>query len=492
MSSVVPLLFGGLMLRYFGLLHPEFLPDIEPIIILSLSLVVYYAGLTIDIKNTLRFWKIIALLATVGVFLFTVITGLITYYIAIGLTLSVSIILGVILSPTDPAALFSVLESGNVKVKKKLRTILIGESCFNDAAAFITAFIILYPLIIQGEPVSPLLVIGRFLWSIVGGALSAIIVTYILGRLIERLMDPKTTKVIAITSAIVSYILAESIFASGIIASLVSGILYGNLRSLGIAPIPRRLLVGVMEDIMFIIEIFVFILLGALIDPITLPDLVVPGLAVAFIALFITRPVVVYGLSFFDKRINWAERLFISLAGTKGVTSGALALAIIARGIGSPEQILILTFITILITVTFQGTVLSILIKKLGLEEREDVLRELILKRNALREALLDLVDKYSAGEISRDVYLALSSELKDRISEIEREIGEITALRRRTIEELNTRKMILEKQIEYLNREYEEERISTELYEKMISEIRDEIDEIEAQLRELGVASKA
>lgn len=483
-SSVVPLLFGGLILRYFGILKPDLVPDLEPVIILTLSLVLFYAGLTLDVENTLRYWKVIALLAIAGVFLFTIIMGTFVQLSPLGLTLASAILLGAVLAPTDPAALFSVLESGH-KVKRKLKTILVGESCFNDAAAFVTVFIVLVPLLFAKKAVSPSLIVLGFLWSIAGGVLTGIFVTYILGKMIEHLRDPTTTKVLVITSAILSYILAESIYASGVIASLTAGILYGNLRLIKLTPLPKRNLIDLMEDINFLVEIFIFILLGSIIDPAKLPNVIVPGFVIAFLALIFARPIVTFLLSSIDRRIKWEEKLFLSLAGTKGVTSGALALALATLGIPYADEILVLTFITILLTVTFQAVVLPILIKKFRLEEKEDVLRELILKRNALREALLDLVDRYSNGEVPENIYRELSSEIKDKISEIEREIGEITESRRLTIERLKARINILNKQIEYFDNEYNEGRISTDLYEKIVSELRNEKEELEVQLKE-------
>ncbi|MGQ4892915.1 MAG: cation:proton antiporter [Candidatus Njordarchaeia archaeon] len=484
-SSVVPLLLGGLLLRYFGLLEPDLIPDFEPVLILTLSLVLFYAGLTLDVKNVIRYWKVIALVAIVGVFLFTVILGPIVYYFSLGFTISSAFLLAAVLAPTDPAALFSVLES-SAKVKRKLRTILIGESCFNDAAAFVTVFIVLVPLFMANVPPSPIVIVLSFIWSIAGGALSGIVVTYLLGRLIEQLKDPTATRVLVIVSAIVAYLLAEMVHASGVIASLVSGILYGNMRIIGISPIPKRSIIKLMEEINFIVEIFIFILLGSLINPVELPIIVIPGTIIAVFSLLIARPAVIFVLTIIEKRINWKERVFLSLAGTKGVTSGALALALAAINAPSSHQILVLTFLTILATVSFQTVALPYIVRRFKLEEKEDVLQELILKRNALREALLDLVDKYSNGEISLEVYRELSSEIKDSISEIEREIGEITEMRRITMEKLRTKIDMLKKQISYFDKEYNEGRISADLYERIVSELRDEIDDLKSALKEL------
>ena len=484
-SSVLPLLLGGLLLRYFGLLEPDLIPDFEPVLILTLSLVLFYAGLTLDIKNVIRYWKVIAIVAIVGVFLYTLILGPIVYYFSIGFTISSAFLLAAVLAPTDPAALFSVLESGG-KVKRKLRTILIGESCFNDAAAFVTVFIVLVPLFLASVPPSPIVIALSFIWSIIGGALSGLIVTYLLGRLIEQLNEPTTTRVLVVTSAILAYLLAESLDASGVIASLVSGILFGNMRVIGISPMPKRSIIKLMEEINFIVEIFIFILLGSLINPFELPSIILPGIIIAVFSLLVARPAVIFILTIFERRVNLKERIFLSLAGTKGVTSGALALALAAISVPSSHQILVLTFLTILATVSFQTVALPFLVKRFGLEEKEDVLQELILKRNALREALLDLVDKYSNGEISLEVYQELSSEVKESISEIDREIGEITEMRRITVEKLKTRIEMLKKQINYFDKIYNKGKISADLYEKIVSELRDEMDDLESALKEL------
>ncbi len=492
-STVIPLLIGGLALRYLGVFDPSTLPDIEPIIILTLSMVLFYAGLSIDINSLLRYAKVILILAVIGVFMFTAIMGYLTFYMGLGLSLASAVILGAVLAPTDPAALFAVIED-RVKLRKKIRTILVGESAFNDAAAFITVFIVLVPLFYEGGAISPITIVARFFWSMIGGGLSGLAVTYIIARLIENIKEETTTKILVPTSALLAYTVAEALGSSGVIAAMVSGLLFGNLKLLKITPLPKRELLEFFENINFLIEIFIFILLGALIDPLVLSSVAFQGLVIAVTSLFLVRPLVVNALTVVDRRINLKERTFIALAGSKGVTSGALALALATHYVGGLDtsQILILTFFTILLTVIFQGISISYLANKLEVEEKEDVLQELITKRNALREALMELVDRYSNGEISAETYRELSAEIRENIALLEREIGFIMESKRRRIEKLSTQIALLRKQREYLDKLFSGGNISAELHEKLTSELDEKIENLEIELKELtGTTAK-
>ena len=127
---------------------------------LTLACVLFYAGLTMNLKELRLSIKSIMLLATLGVTLTAIIAGITIWTIGIGLT--AALLIGAILSPTDPAALFSVLESGGVRVKKKVFSILEGEAVFNDATAVILVITVFLPLVVSSSALNWGVVLFQF------------------------------------------------------------------------------------------------------------------------------------------------------------------------------------------------------------------------------------------------------------------------------------------------------------------------------------------
>ena len=130
----IVLILAGMVLQ---LLPLEVIPEglgLEFIAQLTLAAVVFYAGLTMNLKETQRSRNSIVLLATLGVLLTSIFSGMAVSFFS-GSMIALALLIGAIVSPTDPAALFSVLESGGVRVKRKLFTLLEGEAVLNDATA---------------------------------------------------------------------------------------------------------------------------------------------------------------------------------------------------------------------------------------------------------------------------------------------------------------------------------------------------------------------
>lgn len=117
----IPLITAGLLL---GLWIPtEGLTDLiglDFIAQLTLATVLFYAGLTMNIRELAASSKLILLLSTLGVLATALVAGVTILAVFPAIGLYVAFLIGSILTPTDPAALFSVLESGGVRVKKKV------------------------------------------------------------------------------------------------------------------------------------------------------------------------------------------------------------------------------------------------------------------------------------------------------------------------------------------------------------------------------------
>ncbi|MDF1539684.1 MAG: cation:proton antiporter, partial [Candidatus Thorarchaeota archaeon] len=258
----IPLIIAGIILGVA--LGPEatFLPadfGLDFLAQLTLAAVLFYAGLTMNLKETNRARTTIVLLATLAVLLTSLIAGItITYLVPV---IGLALLIGAIVSPTDPAALFSVLESGGVKVKRKLFTLLEGEAVFNDATAVILVTTVFEPLIIPVLRQPWYLVLLEFILSMGLGVVIGYAVAYGIGRLILKTGEDTNISILTATTPILAYGLGEGVATiltgvhPGALACVFAGIFLANSKMIDISFMPQKSMRGVMKNVSFVFEI---------------------------------------------------------------------------------------------------------------------------------------------------------------------------------------------------------------------------------------------
>ncbi len=514
----IPLIIAGIILgqanEFYSIFPVDF--DVSFIAQLTLATVLFYAGLTMNLKETSRARVSVVLLATLGVLLTSVISGVTMYFItpAVGTILALALLIGAIVSPTDPAALFSVLESGGVRVKRKLFTLLEGEAVFNDATAVVLITTVFEPLIIPGiygeVPAQWYIIFFDFILSMGMGVLIGYAVAYSLGRLIHATAEDTNISILTATTPILAYGIGEAFSTivpgihPGALAAVFAGIFMANSKMAGIDFLPQKSMRGVMKNVSFFFEIAVFILLGLTLNTTELlarPDLIAAGLVVGLLVIFVARPVSVFAVTLHDKSVGYKDRLLLSWAGVKGVASAALA-AIAVSVIIAPEHsqdvealygvsaasigltINAIVFIVILMSLSIQGLTTPILTTRLGLVEEQDRAQEITTERNAVRQSLLHLVDQYTEGAIDSRMYSILKRELEEQIFNLEDELRKFVSERRARVRELEIRQNLAQKKLEFYMAEYEAGRISDVTYEDMKNELEAQIDELATRIR--------
>ena len=500
----IPLIMLGLLLQVIlpqdalGEIPLDFLAQ------LTLASVLFYAGLTMNIRETRSSIRSVLLLATLGVFLTSIIAGgTIAILSPLGvIPLAVALLIGAILSPTDPAALFSVLESGGVRVKRKLFSILEGEAVFNDATAVILVITVFLPLVSGGGTGQNwLVVLGQFGGSMGLGFALGLGVAYLMGWLILVFGSGTNTTIITAATPILAYGFGE-LFAipqlglglhPGALAAVFAGIFMANSRRIGLEVLPQKSMRSVMKNFSFVFEIIIFTFIGFTLD-ITwffLADNVVfigVGVLVAILVIFIARPASVFLVTLTDNTMSMKDRFFVSWAGVKGVASAALgAIAIagivdadISNGINS------IVFIVVLISLILQGITTPIIARVLNLIEEQDVAQEIASQRDATRHALLHLVDQYTEGKVDSSIYTQLKSELEEEIFTLEDELRRVVSERRARLKMLEIREEIYREKLGYYQREYEQGKIPDLIYEDRKLDLEAEIDEIATVRRQL------
>jgi len=496
----IPLIIAGILLgqafpeqEIFNLVGIDFIAE------LTLATVLFYAGLTMNWQETKLSANSIVLLATLGVMLTSLIAGATIFFVT-GLGL-VGFLIGSILTPTDPAALFSVLEAGGIRVKRKLFSILEGEAVFNDATAVILVITVFEPLVVEALRIEWYIVLVDFFLSIGLGVVIGLGVAYIVGKALLRTGEDTNIAILTATTPILAYGLGEIFVPLGIhpgaLAAVFAGIFMANSRMVGLEVLPQQSMRGVTKNVSFVFEIAVFILVGysfniqfILANPIILGL----GLLISFLVIFVARPASVFLVTAHDSDMSWKDRFFVSWAGVKGVASAALAaisVSIINEYNADPTGIIgstifSIVLIVIMVSLFVQGLTTPMFAERLELVEEADAADVIIAQRDATRQALLHLVDLYTEGKVDADLYSRMKAELEEEIFMLEDQLRELISERRAKIKELDIRQDICRRKLQHLGECCECGDIPDAIYEERRQELEAEIEELATRKKHL------
>jgi CPA1 family monovalent cation:H+ antiporter len=239
-----------------------------------------------------------------------------------------------------------------------------------------------------------------------------------IARVDDYLIETTLTTLLAFGS----YLLADRLGFSGVLAVVAAGLGNGNLGPKGMSPTTRIVLFNFWEYVAFLANSLVFLLIGLQVN--------VPALAAnwqpiawAIAGVLVSRVVVVYGLSWvvnhFSEPIPLSWQHILSWGGLRGAVSLALALSLPAALGDERELLRVMTFGVVLFTLIVQGATMRPLLKRLGLAGRER--SELDYERRharltALRLAARQLDDMHHEGLLPTPTWEQLKATLAERI----------------------------------------------------------------------------
>ncbi|MGH9325940.1 MAG: cation:proton antiporter [Terriglobia bacterium] len=373
----VALVIGGLIigsLHRFSLVsnltravRPEwFTPDV--VLFLFLPPLLFEASINLPLAHLRDNLFPILLLASVGVLAATVITGFAVHW-AFGIPVIVALVFGAIISATDPISVISVFRE--MGVSRRLSMILEAESLFNDGTA-----IVLFGILTAGIGSQHLGIwkgVAEFLVTVIGAALLGAVMGYLFTTAIERLHEPRMDLMLTTILAYGSYLAAQSLHLSGVIATVAAGIVIGNWGAhVGTTPNRRAVVRSFWDFTAFVINSLLFLLIGIRVEVGHLLHAWEATL-IAVAATLFGRALSVYGLTpisnVFAARIppRWQHLL------VWGGLRGAIALALVLS-LQDPfpyrADLLTWTFGVVAFSIIVQGLTIKPLITALRLEAK--------------------------------------------------------------------------------------------------------------------------
>lgn len=337
-----------------------------------------------------------------------------------GWSWDVSLLLGAMVSPTDPVSVLAIFREQGVE--KRLATIVEGESLFNDGLAVVVYILLLKGLADGWDGISVGSGLLTFCHMIGVGALVGLSLGTLANWLIERIEEHLVEVLLSILLAYGSYLLAERFHASGVIAVVFAGLMVGNVgRHTAMTPTAILSLGLTWEVIVFIANSLAFIALGFAVDPVLVMenfDLVV----LVWIASTAARALMTYAIGGTDRAIrdsypsSWLH--VIHWGGLKGTVPVALAL-----GIGEMEflsdsapRMQAIVAGVVMLSMLIQGTTLKPLLIRL----------KIVRPRKARR-----IWERHQARSIAVETAL---EELGDAAASTEVDPGRIESLRNRLL----------------------------------------------------------
>ena len=469
----VALVLVGLLLTAQSQLNIELTPEL--ILALFVPPLVFEAAFHLNFIELRRNAGAILLLAVPGVILTTLIVGGIVS-IGVGLALPVALTFGALIAATDPVAVVSLFRM--LGVPKRLAALVEGESLLNDGTALVL-FNLMLAIVATGKfnlAVSAL----DFMRISVGGIAVGLVLGWAISRLIARIDDYLIETTLTTVLAFGSYLIAEQLHFSGVLAVVAAGLINGNLGPQGMSPTTRIVLFNFWEYIAFLANSLVFLLIGLEVD---IPALLQAWRPIAWAigAVVLARVIVVYGLSLLTRRLTEPVSLrwqhVLAWGGLRGALSLALALSLPASFGAERTMLRTMAFGVVLFTLLVQAPTLKPLIRRLGIVLRnpEQIEYEKRHARlTALRSAENHLERRYREGLLSTLTWETLRPKLQEQLALLAEAVREsLRSAPALEAEEMDiARREILRAQRSAFMGLRQDGVISSEVYESLAAEI--------------------
>ncbi|SHF19227.1 sodium/proton antiporter, CPA1 family [Litoreibacter ascidiaceicola] len=339
-----------------------------------LGLLLFAGALHVKLADLRSEWRVVALMATLGVGLSTVVAGFGFSWIT-GMPIMIALVFGALISPTDPVAVLGVLRQANLK--KSMETKIAGESLFNDGVGYVVFLVLVgvaFPAVdAHGEAHGGgglMAAAQLFLQEAVGGALLGVVLGWLTFRVMRHIDDYSLEVLITLALAFGGYSLAVYLHLSGPVMAVCAGLLIGDVGAkYGMSEITRRYVDGFWKLIDEILNAVLFLLIG------------VEVFAVAFSMNGMVAGVLSIGLALFARLVAVSVPILLlrpfrefskgvipimTWGGLKGGISVALALSL-------PDNewkpiILTATYVVVIFSIIVQGLTVAPLATRLGRE----------------------------------------------------------------------------------------------------------------------------
>jgi potassium/hydrogen antiporter len=338
---------------------------------LGVSTILFYGGLNLSLDILRKVWLSLGLLAVLGVIVTAAITGA-AAALVFGLPFEDGLLIGAVLSPTDPAILIPLFIGS--RLRPKVAQTVVAESAFNDPTGAVLALAVAGARLSGTNsltgPAGDFL--GQLALSTVGGLLAGVVLSAAISS--RRTGIWRESSAIAVLAVLgLSYVSLDFAGGSGYLGAFLAGLIVGNMKMLGLSMHDEhsRDLMITSRSLADIVTIFVFVLVGANLPFRALGEEILPALAVVAVLLLVARPVTVAICMLPDRRSGWSrgELAFVCWTRETGVVPAALVGVLAALSVPNGDLLASVVALAILVTLAVQAIPAPWLARRLGLLE---------------------------------------------------------------------------------------------------------------------------
>lgn len=365
----IVLVLGGIAIGFLpGLEVISFDPNL--ILLIVLPPILYYAAFSISFREFKRNWREIFSLALGLVIITTLVVGIVFKWIFPEFSWALAFAFGAIVSPPDAIAATTILK--RFAISPRLLAILEGESLINDASALVLYRLAIAALLSGAFSLTE--ASFQFLKIVIGGIVIGFIFGIVLQNFSRKYLDSVTAVLFSFTIPYITYISADFLGVSGVLAVVVNGLLGSRIVAKHHSSFRRVLGFACWDILVIFMNCFIFILIGLqlrlFISVMTLKEIMSSIAYAAFVtlALIVVRLLWIYSkstIAYFKTQSNskndkllsqiLREATIAGWSGMRGIVSLTAALALpytVVNGLPleGRDTVIFMTFIVILIT----------------------------------------------------------------------------------------------------------------------------------------------
>lgn len=442
------LVIVGMILSYFQL-FPHLELNSQLVLTVFLPAIIYQASAYTPLREIKKYRRAITLLSVGHVVFITVLVAITIHFLMPQYGWPLAFLLGAIISPPDDIAILAIAEK--INLPRRLITILEVEGMLNDATALILFRFSLVALITH--QFSMHMAVANFFIIVIGETLYGIVLAYIIGNIRMKFTDTTLQMIVSLITPFLAYIPPQQLGGSGVLATVVTGLVIGNYYLERYTPEVRLNGRVVWITITYVLQNILFLLVGLdfrfIIERISsfAYGKLLLYTFIVILVIIIGRFIWVYPAAYLPRLIPsirkkeapmpWQFPFIVSWAGMRGGVSLAAALAvpstIVINNLNVNDFIVFVVFSCIVATLLIQGLTLPWLIKLLGVhchslkEKYSEHISELSARVVMLKAALKWLKDYKKMIKDDPDLsaqiglhikqYQLLKNQLKDKIN---------------------------------------------------------------------------
>jgi cell volume regulation protein A len=332
--------------------------------VVALALILFDGGLNTPLGAVRKAAAPAGILATAGVAGTAVLVAVGAHFL--GLDWPEALLIGAVVSPTDAAAVFSVLRGSGIQLKRRVGVTLEAESGINDPVAVILTTVLTGNLLTPGSAAGLRIPLEILIQLLVGTAVGAGVGfggRHLLSRL--SLSAGGLYPVVTLALGLFAFGAATLVHGSGFLAVYLAGLLLGN------GPLPYRTgLLRVHDALAWLSQVGMFLILGLLVYPSRLLNVAFVGLALAALLAFVVRPLVV-AICLAPFRYPRKEVLYIGWVGLRGAVPVVLATFPVLAGAPGAGRLFDLVFFIVVANALVPGATVAWVTQRLGLQSKE-------------------------------------------------------------------------------------------------------------------------